>query len=517
MKRIKISAINAFSGVVATIVEIIALLILKQKFVAELGDSLYGLDQFVKNVVSAFSLAELGVGSVIGFSLYKPIARGDHGEIIALMQFYKRIYSKIGLSVLTLGILFMPFILNFVKEYKSNLTLLYLTYLLFLLNSFLSYFFSYNKTLITSTQKSFVLNFNRIFYCIFSTFFLIFAITSTHNYIFYLAIWVIMQVCENLSCYIFAKKKYWYFFSKKEHKLSADGKNKMNKNIKALVAHRVGGVLVLGSDGIIVPLISDLNVFGFFSNYVLIVSSVHKVLVQIFDGIRASFGDFVARKEKTEAKKFFLILQTLAFIIYTWSSVFILNLCQPFVELWMGKGKQLSFLSVILFVFNFYLRGLRLPIDLIKDVSGIYWQDRYKPIAESIVKIVFSLILSLYFGYIGVILGTTLSFVFVLFTVEPYIVYKYAFGQRVFSYYLEYLKYFIFFLIICLFSFLACRIFDSDQNLISLISKKFAVSLLFPPLFFVVLLRKTYEFKFLKNTLKTCCSRTFENLVKFFS
>ncbi|MDR1467410.1 MAG: hypothetical protein LBI55_03220 [Oscillospiraceae bacterium] len=502
MRRTKISIINASLGVFATFVEIIALLVLKQKFVAELGDSLYGLDQFVKNVVYAFSLAELGVGSVIGFSLYKPIAQENYDEVIAIMQFYKKIYLRVSFAVLTIGIIFMPLLGNFAKEYKFNPGFLYTSYCLFLLNSFLSYFFSCNKTLIISLQKNFILSIIRIICCILGTILLILSIIYTRDYIFYLSIWVVLQVLENLFSHFFAKRKYPYFFSKKIYKLSTEKVNKMSKNIKALITHRIGGVFVLNSDGIIVTIMGNLDIFGFFSNYILITSSVHKILTQIFDGIRASFGDFSAKKEKSEMEKIFLVLQTLAFIIYTWSSVFVLNLCQLFIELWMGKDKQLSFLSVVLFVLNFYLRGFRLPIDLVKDVNGIYQQDKYKPIIEAVVKLVCSIILGIYLGYVGVILGTTLSFVFVLLIIEPYVVYKYAFNKRVFSYYLIYFKYFFVFSLTCLSSFFACSFLNTNQNLITLMFEKFAISLFLPPLFFVLFLRKTYEFKFLTNIFK---------------
>ncbi|MDR3178579.1 MAG: hypothetical protein LBT82_00785 [Oscillospiraceae bacterium] len=518
MKRIKSSITNASLGVIATVVEIATLLFLKQKFINELGDSVYGLDQFIKTIISALSLVEFGVESIICFSLYKPICEKNYKEIVALMQFYKKTYIKISFAVLILGLIFTPLLTIFTEEYNKNLKFLYFSYILFLITAFSSYFFSYSRTFLIAIQKKFILSLLRIIFAIATTIALFLIIIKTRDYILYLSISGILQILENIATYFLVKRSYPYLYSKKKYNLLPEKYGEIKKNMKALVAHRVGGTFVLSTDGMIVTILNDLETFGFFSNYSMIIFSTHKILTQIFDGIRASLGDFASQKNKSQIKKFFLILQTIAFIIYTWSSVFILNLCQPFIELWIGKDKQLSYIVLAMFVLNFYLRGFRSPIDLIKDVKGIYWQDRYKSIFEGAIKVVSSVFLGKYLGYTGVVLGTTISFVGVLLTVEPYIVYKYIFNEKVFSYYINYIKYFVMFVIISTANFFICSIFTENQSISSLMMKRFAICLITPPVFFIIFLIKTQEFRYLSSLLKTLLSsfkKSFKTKIKF--
>jgi O-antigen/teichoic acid export membrane protein len=238
----------------------------------------------------------------------------------------------------------------------------------------------------------------------------------------------------------------------------------------------------------------------------MITQGVQKMLVQIFNGIRASFGDFSVQNDKSKIKEMFLVLQLIAFVIYTWCSVFLINLCQPFVSLWMGSTRLIQFSALIILVLNFYLRGFRSPVELLKDVEGLYWQDRYKSIIEGIVKIIFSIILGYYFGLTGVILGTTASFVFVLLTVEPYIVYKYVFKENVFSYYLSHIKHLLIAVLICSVSICISNLFYSE-NLFYVLIIRFLISLIFPAICFIVFFYRTHEFKFLldiaKKILKT--------------
>ncbi|MDR1013296.1 MAG: oligosaccharide flippase family protein [Lactobacillales bacterium] len=502
MERTKNSLRNAAVGMSATVIEMLAQLIIRPQFVKALGDSIFGFDSLLSKVISMLSIAELGIGSVICFSLYKPIAEKNHDEVIGLMQLYRNFYFKISFIILAMGICFAPFLQLFTGGlYENNPLYLYTIYGIFILDAFFSYFFSYNKTFLIAIQKNSVINIIKILYQCLSLPLFLLILNTTNNYVTYLIVWVILRAVENMTSYWFVRKKYKYLGDKKPHPLSSEKRKKISKNIRALVTHSLGGAFVLNTDNLIISAIIGLVTSGFFSNYITLTSSVHKMVTQIFDGIRASFGDFAVQRDQSETKRIFLVLQLVSFLIYTWCCVFLLNLCQPFIALWMGKEKQIPFIALVILIFNFYLRGLRSPVDLLKDVKGLYWQDRYKSIVEGAVKVLFSILLGYHFGIIGVILGTTLSFITVLFTVEPYIVYKYALKEKVWSYYIIYTKYFIRATIICT-SRLGLNIFlFHTENLIHLIALRFLICLIFPPICFIAMFYKTNEFKYLCSSL----------------
>ncbi|MDR0738805.1 MAG: hypothetical protein LBF33_01465 [Oscillospiraceae bacterium] len=505
MRKTKISALNAFTGLIMVIIKSLTQFVLIRIFIESLGSSIFGFDQFMLKTLEFLSLAELGVGNVIGFSLYKPIAEKNKKKIISLMQFYRRIYSKIGITVLIIGILISPFFGLFIENEasKTNFNFLYVSYFLFLITTSSSYFFSYNQTFLIVSQKAFILNIIKTLFLIIGTIILISVIRFSSNYLFYLLIWCILKVLENISCYIFVRLKHKYIFSKTKFPLKSDDKKKINKNIKALIAHKIGGTFVLNSNLLILRIFNNFSTVGFFAYYETILSAVYLVITQIFDGIKASFGDYNVKNNNQKTKIMFLNLQFLSFLISSWCSVFLINICEPFICIWIGKDKQLSFIALCLFVLNFYLRSFRIPLDLLKDINGIYWQDRYKPLVEAFVKIFFSVFLGWIFGLEGVIAGTTISLIGVLLVVEPYIVYKYLFQEKPLSYFFVHVKCFIFTAFMCFLSFfLSLAITTEIDNIFLILIRRFLVSFFLPPILFFAFLRKKQEFRFLFSVFK---------------
>ena len=62
------------------------------------------------------SIAELGVGTIMVFYMYKPIEEHDTTRICALMRLYKIYYRIIGTIVLIIGLCIVPFFITFSKR-----------------------------------------------------------------------------------------------------------------------------------------------------------------------------------------------------------------------------------------------------------------------------------------------------------------------------------------------------------------------------------------------------------------
>ena len=65
-----------------------------------MAEEYLGLNGLFGNIISVLSLAELGVGPAITFSLYRPIAENDTKQITALMRLYRRFYIGVGIFVI---------------------------------------------------------------------------------------------------------------------------------------------------------------------------------------------------------------------------------------------------------------------------------------------------------------------------------------------------------------------------------------------------------------------------------
>ena len=100
-------------------------------FIRYIGLEYAGLNSLFSSIIQVLNLAELGVGSALVFSMYKPVANDDYDKLCALIKLYRTYYRIIGLIVLTIGISITPFLPYLIKDgIPENLNL----YILYFLN-----------------------------------------------------------------------------------------------------------------------------------------------------------------------------------------------------------------------------------------------------------------------------------------------------------------------------------------------------------------------------------------------
>lgn len=104
--------------------------------------------------------------------------------------------------------------------------------------------------------------------------------------------------------------------------------------------------------------------------------------------------------------------------LYGFSSICLFVLFNPFIELSFGADYLFDPAVVFIIVFNFYLTGMRQAVLTFRDAFGIYWQDRYKPLFESVINLVVSIGLASVWGIFGVFIGTAVSTLTTCFWVE---------------------------------------------------------------------------------------------------
>ena len=143
--RTKNALLNMISGSTMQIINVLLGFVSRTIFIKLLNADYLGVNSLYSNILMVLSFAELGIGNAIAFCLYEPIANNDKKRIQALMKFYKKAYSFIGIIIFIIGLGLIPFMNIIIKNppnIKENLTLIYI---LFLLNTSISYFFSYKK------------------------------------------------------------------------------------------------------------------------------------------------------------------------------------------------------------------------------------------------------------------------------------------------------------------------------------------------------------------------------------
>ena len=91
--------------------------------------------------------------------------------------------------------------------------------------------------------------------------------------------------------------------------------------------------------------------------------------------------------------------------------------------------------------FSFYLTYMRKAVLMFRDACGLYWNDRYKPLAESVINLTASIYLTINYGVIGVMLGSIISTLLTCFWVEPYVLFNNGIDVKLKDYFIDYLKF----------------------------------------------------------------------------
>ena len=151
---------NAVKNVgVAGAMQVITILlnfVSRTAFIETLGNDYLSCDGLFTNILTVLSFSELGIGSAIIFSLYKPIANDDKIKIGKLMNLFASAYRYIALAISTLGVVLIPFLKYLIKDVPNIKEDIELLYILFLANTVSSYIFGYKRSFLIANQENYI-------------------------------------------------------------------------------------------------------------------------------------------------------------------------------------------------------------------------------------------------------------------------------------------------------------------------------------------------------------------------
>lgn len=403
-------------------------------FIKMLPAEYLGLSGLFTNILSFLTLSELGIGTAISFALYKPLAENDTKKIKSLMALFKKFYIVIGSFILLAGVALTPFLKYFVLDLPSDMKYFYSSYILYVLDAGLGYFFTYKVTLLNSDQKVYISAFCEMVCFIVTKISQIIILILTGNYLLYLSVQVVLALLEKAVVVNIVNKKYPYLKQNDIEELTTEEKSNIKQNVFALFFQKIGDVIVNATDNIIITKALGLIIEGIYSNYYLITSNINVLALSVINALVGSVGNFVAEKNTNDQRRFFNDLLFANFWIYLNCSVCIFVLSEPFISLFFGKAYVLGNYTMWAIAGCFYLTGIRRSVGIYKEVTGLFWNDRYRSLIEAVVNLIASIGLAKVLGVAGVKLGTIIGILCVSFWWEPYALFKHHFNDKLSTY-----------------------------------------------------------------------------------
>ena len=209
IERSKNAGRNLIFGILLKIYQVFIPFLLRTAMIYFMGVEYLGLNSLFTSILQVLNLTELGVGSAMVFSMYRPIAEDDTETICALMRLYKNYYRIIGLVIAVIGVVLTPFIPFLIEGDLPEGLNIYVLYLLNLGATVLSYWlFAYKNALFQAHQRVDVISkinliTNSVQYLI-----QLLVIIFTQNYYLYIIVMLVTQAATNIITGIAASSKY---------------------------------------------------------------------------------------------------------------------------------------------------------------------------------------------------------------------------------------------------------------------------------------------------------------------
>lgn len=412
-------------------------------FIYVLGRTLSGVNGVYTDVLSVLSLTELGIGTALNYSLYKPVAEHNIEKIKSYMRFYKRAYLTIAGVIAVLGIAISPF-LKYILKNPGNLTVRELTlyYYLFLFNTVISYFVTYKYSLVNAEQKNYIQTNITTLTKMATATVQIAVLLLFRNFLFYLLAQSVVELLQKIFVTAYLNRLYPYLRDPDVQKLTTQETQMVATKTKALICHKIGDVARLQTDKIIISSFVNVDTAAVVDNYVYIITYVGNFVNIIFDSVISGFGNVVATESKERQYLLFKVYRFFACWLFGFGAVGFFHLLTPFIGgVWLHDSSwTLPQITVALLVMDFYLKGGRTVLLNFKIASGLFEQDRFLPLIQGAVNLVVSIALVQKIGVTGVYVGTLISGIMAN-LIRPGIIYRVCFAKKAGNYFRDSLKY----------------------------------------------------------------------------
>ena len=304
-----------------------------------------------------------------------------------------------------------------------------------------------------------------------------------------------MRLLENIVITIVVNKQYSFLLDKNVEKIDKITLNGIIKKVKGLIIHKIGVFLVAGTDNIVISAFLGVSTVGLYSNYYMIINAISTIVNQIFSSFKASIGNLLVTSNAEKNYDVFRKLQFVNFWFAMMSSIGEFIVMESFIKIWVGEEYILPRLVLIVLCLNNYIYITKLCASNFQEAAGIFYEDRIVPIIESVVNIVFSIVLLKIFGLAGVFMGTICSNLITHIYTYPKFIYVNLFKQKYSKYFKDTGKYFIITLGLAIITYILSEFIKTNNDLLQVVLRVLLV-LIIPNVLVILMFHKTKEYQY---------------------
>ena len=491
IERTKNATRNIIFGVILKVYQMLLPFLMRTAMIYFMGMQYLGLNGIFSSILQVLSLAELGVGSALVFSMYKPIAEDDTETICALMRLYKLYYRIIGIVIAIIGIALTPAIPYLIKGDIPGSLNIYVLYYLNLSVTVVSYWlFGYMNCLFQAHQRIDVINKVMIATFTFQYGLQIIVLMYFKNYYYYLVVALVTQILTNMVTAFLARKKYPKYRLRGE--ISKDERKVINKRVRDLFTAKLGSIVVGSVDTIVISIFLGLIDLAIYQNYFYIMNSVFGFFLIFMNSCTAGIGNSIVAENIEKNYDTLGKLTYLVFVFVSFCTSCLLCIYQPFMKIWVGTKYMLAFGSVVCFCIYFALFTINQFWCTYKDAAGIWHQDRFRPLISAMGNLTLNLLLVKFWGLYAIILSTVISYLTIAMPWLLYNLFTVLFKGYFKAYFKSIFKYVLITIITCVLCYVST--FMLPYNVVGIIIRLVTCTV-FNVIIFILLFKNSRDFE----------------------
>ncbi|HIY48224.1 MAG TPA: sugar transporter [Candidatus Barnesiella excrementavium] len=439
--RVKKSLLNARVNLIFYFLTLILSFFSRKIFLDTLGADFVGLTGTLQNLLGFLNLAELGIGSAIGYVLYKPLFEHDEGKINEIISVFGYLYRWIGFIILGAGLILACFLPLIFPDTQFEMGIIFFAYFAFLASSLIGYFANYKQTLLGADQKNYVVtayfqtgNIVKV---------LIQMASAYYTGSYYL--WVVIELVFGIiySIILNWKINQVYPWLRSEVRLGKQLFKKypeVMKYTRQLFVHKIGGFTQWQTTPFLIYAFVSLQTVAYYGNYTIIVEKINTFISNFLGSTGAGVGNLIAEGNKSKEYRVFWELVVIRFFVSGIIMFSIYMLIEPFISLWLGAEYILPRAVLIIILINFFLNLTRGATDQFLYGHGLFY-DTWSPVVEAAIYITVAIIGGHFLGLEGVLLGSTVSLSLVIGCWKPYFLFTKGFKISIIKYWIGWWKY----------------------------------------------------------------------------
>lgn len=426
--------LNARINLICYFASLITAFFTRKILLDNLGAEFIGFTGTIGSLLGFLNLAELGIGTAIGYVLYKPIADKDRFKINEIISVLGYLYRWIGLLILGGGVVLSLFLPLIFPSTTFSWRTIYFGFYVYLTASLIGYFANYKATLLSADQRNYIVT--GYFQMTTTTKVILQMLLAIYFYSFtlYLAVELIFGVINSLILNWKINKTYPWL--KSEIKLGSRLLKKypeISKYIKQIFAHKIGGTIQWQLTPVLIYSFVSLPMVALYTNYTILTQKLESLISATLNSTGAAIGNLVAEGDKTKIMKVFKELLALRFFVTSLTVICIYKYASPFIAVWLGEEYVLSKTTVgTIAAYSGICIG-RGIIDQFIHAYGLY-SDIWAPYVESFIMVIFAILGGYQWGLPGVLCGPIISMISIIYIWKPYYLFSSGFKITILKY-----------------------------------------------------------------------------------